>query len=149
VTDPELLQLTDDIAVAHSQITELLSSLDERAPKDFTAAIRAHNNALLSALEASDTALADAERREILRLQAEAEADEAKQRQVRGLQRHKAKLIESQRKREMELGQYIPISQALALSAAIVNIVQTHVADPRTQAKIADAIRLLDRQYGA
>lgn len=114
--DPDLLALKDEIALTDADIARYLSEIEDDEPDDMDAEER------------------DAWRRKQNRARAN----------VHALIENRRRLVETERKRLVDLQQMMTAEQAMTLLAAVEAVVRKHVDDRDTLANIAaDIARLV------
>lgn len=122
--DDDLLVQRAEIAVLEARLAELIEGLDRGETGRLWAELRAHQQAADEAQRANDLP-AMAEHLNAMRQlvqQGAAEAD--RWREVRSLIQDRRRLVESERKRLVDLQQMITTKQALILAGALVAAVQ-------------------------
>lgn len=148
--DQELLALKDEIALTDARIEDLIQRVDIG---EAGALWRKAAKLMEEFHEANgrDDA-ADRQFRILAELEAtitEGVSDYAAWDEVNKMIGQRTKLVEAERKRQVELQQMIPVEQAMVLLAQITNIVQRHVTDRAVRAAIADEfVRLTGRPVG-
>lgn len=143
ISDNELLVQRDDIAIVDSRLAELLARLDsgesganwKRALTEYAALQDALDGVDPAGVRAALAALGGAIRRGLADYAVWAEVSEALELRRR--------LVESERKRLVQLSQMITVEQAMVYSTAILSLVKENVDDPRVLARISDGLRRL------
>lgn len=143
VTDSELLVQREDIAVVDARLAELLAKLDsgesganwKRAKAEYAALQDAIDGGDPAGVRAALAALGGAIRRGL--------SDYATWAEVTEILELRRRLVESERKRLVQLSQMITVEQALVYSTAILALVKENVDDPRALARISDGLRRL------
>lgn len=136
-TDIELLVLREEVSLVDSRLADLLKRVDtneaghwwkelQRVYKEYRAA---EGKADLPAMRHSLY-----EWGSIIQLGL---SDYAAWNEVYNVLEQRRKLVESERKRLVEMQQYVTAEKAMALISSLVGIVQDHVADPKIYAAIA------------
>lgn len=145
--DSELLALRNDIATVEARLEEVLSQVDSgesgRLWRDLQRAHavmqRAQREKNQGALRAALVDLGDLIER--------GASDRAAWADVLSLMRDKRALVESERRRLVEMQQMITSTEAMTLVSALSESVRTHVKDTEALKGIsADLMRLLGRQ---
>lgn len=143
--DPELLVLEQEIRLVDARLQDMAARLDQ-----------GESGALWQKAKQSIREVAAAYRRRaygeatplMLDLKETVEAGVAEQEAWAELGRwidRRKQLVESERKRLVELQQYVPAQRVQVMLQAIGGIIQTHVTDPSTLAAIATGIgRVVD-----
>jgi hypothetical protein len=141
--DSELLVLREEIALLDARIIDLIARVESGEAGAIWGQANEHYLAARAAIRSGDAVelgnALDALGVTIRRGQADYAAwDEIKE--TLDLRR---KLVESERKRLVQLSQMITTEQAMVLMTAIVALVQENVTDRQALAKISDGIRRL------
>jgi hypothetical protein len=139
--DGDLLVLRDEVAVVDTRLAELLSKLDSGESGAAWSEALAQHAALRLALASGDslaqaTAL-DALDKALKRGQAGYHA----WREVGEMLDLRRKLVESERKRLVQLSQMVTAEQAMVLLMAVTRLVKEHVDDQKALIAISDGIR--------
>lgn len=137
LNDPDLLSLNDEIRLNDARIGELVAALDTGETGRIWKALRRQVALLQLANREKDLAAAGAAISEIVRL---TEAGDAEQEVWRSLDRAfdtRRRLVESERKRLVEMNQVISTEQAFLLVARVLGAVKQHVTDPIAYRAIA------------
>lgn len=148
--DADLLALRGDIALVDARLADLLTRVDTgesgavwRALSDAWAALRL-------ARAAKDAAALNAALAEVGALIERAGADSAAWREIHAAVDQRRKLVESERKRLVEMQQMVTAEQAMTFVAALAESVRRNVSDPRAVAAIsADLARFTRGAAGA
>jgi len=128
-TDGDLLSLRDDVALLDTRITDVVSKLDTGEGLDLWAELKAVYQAVLAARDEDNpegVATGLSRMGEVLEQGAAQERVWAK---VIPLLDQRRKLVESERKRLVELQQVITVEKAMVLVSALVHAVSKHVTD--------------------
>lgn len=143
LSDPELLSLSDEIALIDARITDLLSRVDTGEAGQHWRDIRAQYELLVESIRAKN---AEDINRYIGRLGSSIRAghsDYAAWGEIVSLTDSRRKLVESQRKLLLEKQQLITSEEATVLMTSLALAVKENVRDPAVLAKIQTAfIRL-------
>jgi len=138
--DSDLLVLRDDIALVDTRITDLLSRVDtgeagvlwktlKKAYDDYRAAtIKKDALAMADALQTIEASIK------------QGNADYVTWSEVIDLVDRRRRLVESERKRLVEMQQTITTERAMALLGAVVDTIRKHVADRDTLVAISNDI---------
>lgn len=139
-SDPELLNLSDSIAVIRARYRELFRQMEtgslwgdlEAAWGDMEAAQRAKNGKAVVALVS-----------EIGQIIRRGAADSDKWREITGLMEQERKLIETEQKRRVAMQTMLTAEQGRLVIQALLDSVNRHVSDKRITAAIgADIVSL-------
>jgi hypothetical protein len=148
ISDPELLALRDDIGLLDTRIGQVVAALDTGESKESW-------TALLSAVSVLEDQWAklldDGEPPEDMERTVEHIATLVRQGlseayvwgEIRGLLRERNDLVSSERKRLVEMQQYITHERAMLLFGAVMDSVQRHVHDAHALAAVAHDLRAL------
>jgi hypothetical protein len=143
--DGELLELRGEIALIDARLADLLHRVDTGESGALWAKVRAlaRDYAKAHRRDAED---ADEKLNDLLDAIRGGTDDAMAWAEVQGTVEQRRKLVESERKRLVELQQTITVEQALLLIANISDIIRRHVDNPRILAGIsADLARLTGR----
>jgi hypothetical protein len=140
IGDERLLELGDEIALIDSRLADLLSRVDSGENGSLWAS-------LFKAWEkynrASDTLDSLKARSDIDALFEAAESDYLAWGEIHALIDQRRRMVESERKRLVEIQQMITAKEAMTLIAAIQGIVLEHVTDKTTIRNISAAVNAL------
>lgn len=146
INDPELLNLRQEIALAEARITDLLSRVDSGESGELWQETREAWNRFR---EAHYAGLTDDEMEavdELDYLLRRGQADYAVWHEVMVMIEQRRKLVESERRRLVDMQQMITAEQAMALVSAIIDTVRRNVSDRDTLAAIqTDLTKLITR----
>lgn len=143
INDDELLSTRDDIAVVDARITDLLLRVDTgEASKHWFAASSALND-LTKAIRKSDTEGMASSINELKYNIGKGVSDYAAWNDVTSLIDQRRRLVESERKRLLEMQQYITVERINILIGAILHIIYGNVKDRNAIAGIEAGIRKL------
>lgn len=136
INDPELLNLRQEIALAEARITDLLSRVDSGESGKLWKQARAAWQQLNQARNEGDLN-AEAEAADKLsHLLVRGQADYTVWHEVMVMIEQRRKLVESERRRLVDMQQMITAEQAMALVSAIIDTVRRNVSDRDTLAAI-------------
>lgn len=139
LADDTLLELREEIALLDARLVDLLSRVDTGEAGGLWLRARA----AWEASQSADAATALAARLELAQLFTDGVADYEAWAAVSALMTQRQRLVESERKRLVEMQQTITVERAMLLLTAIIESVRTHVNDPTAMAAIsADFLRL-------
>jgi len=148
-TDGELLSLRDEVAMLDVRLSELVAGLDTGESVDVWAALGAAYEDLTGARNSGDSRGMAQALIQIGDLIEKGRAKGPAWREIIGLFDQRRKLVESERKRIVELQQVITAEKAMALITAVVHTVASHVDDRTVLNAIAvDVRRLIDQPGG-
>jgi len=142
-SDPELLAMRDEIAALDARLSELLERVDSGESGLLWTSLRAAWTELQEARRAKDNLKLAAALTRVGDLIEQGFDDRAAWADVLALFQDRRRLVESERRRLVDLQQMITAEQAMVFLAAITDAVKKHVDDRDTLAAIsADLIRL-------
>ena len=127
VDDPALLEQRAEISVLDARLADLLGRVDSGESGAIWRALDAQRLALLIAQQLGNTVDQLAATAAILDLIADGHADYAAWREVGAVLEQRRKLVESERKRLIEMSQVMTSEQALALMNALLLAVRANV----------------------
>lgn len=151
-TNPDLLSLRENVALVDARIVQMLQALDQQGDLGaiwlelqqlFETLMRATQKQDLGGGKAAFEALGDI---------IENGADQFRAwSQISEMMEQRRKLVETERRRLVDMQQMITSEQAMMLVAALVNAVRTHVHEPTVLAAIqSDITRLIvERNHNA
>jgi hypothetical protein len=148
--DPELLGLRDEIALIDARINDVLQRMDRGESSATWETLQKLARGLRRAVAADDRAETVVHTALLQTVVERAGADAAGWREVFALVNQRRVLVESERRRLVQMRQMVSAEQAMTLAAALVAAVKRHVPDRQTQGAISDDIRaLLEHLPGA
>jgi len=147
--DPDLLALRDDVALLDSRLSELVEKIDTGESGSLWQHLHEAHERLVRAKELKEVeSMAEAltEIGELIKFGAD---DYANWEEIIKLLDQRRRLVESERKRLVEMQQMITVERAMVLVSAVVNAVARHIDDRKQLNAIATDIRgLVARQNG-
>jgi hypothetical protein len=141
--DSELLALREEVALIDSRLVDLVRRVDSGEAGELWRSLSAENSALDAARRTGDQAGVLAAIQSIQTLIRRGMGDYAAWDEIVRLVDQRRKLVESERKRLVEMQQLITSDQAMTLLAAVQVSIKTHVSDPMILRAIADDMRRL------
>lgn len=135
--DPDLLALHADIALIDARLSDVLARVDSGESGHIWQELKATYKALQDANRSRDTQAAGQALNEIGSLITRGHLDYAAWADVRTLVEQRRKLVESERKRLVDMQQVITSEQAMLLIARLYDSVTQHVSDRTALAAIA------------
>lgn len=141
--DTELLALRDEIALLDARLGDVLGTVDTGESSKIWKELQAANSELQIAVAAKDNARVNRAVREISRLIDSGSADVEAWNDVYNLLDQRRRLVESERKRLVELQQYMTAEKAMTLLSVVLDTIQTHVTDRSILAAISADFRKL------
>jgi hypothetical protein len=150
VADDELLALREDIALVDARLSDVLRRVDSGESGQLWSRLQGQYAEMLKARRAGD-ALAQAEAlNEIGSLIRAGAADYQAWDEIGRLLEQRRRLVESERKRLVEMQQVLSLEQALVLMGVVLDIIRRNVSDRSILAAIsADITRLVAHSTGA
>ena len=141
--DAELLNLREDIALLDARLSDVLARVDSGESGKVWKELKDAYKALQQANKAQDMMAASEALAEIGSLITHGHLDYAAWADVRTLLEQRRKLVESERKRLVEMQQMMTAGQAQLLIARLYDVVTQHVSDRSTVAAIGAALQTL------
>lgn len=146
VNDPDLLELRTSVALLDSRLEDLIHRVDSGESGEAWALARRMLEVLKDAMSAGDVATAGAAMKELERIIARGMADYAAWHEIGSTLEQRRKMVESERKRLVEMQQFISHEKALLLIGAITEVIRRNVTDRTALAAISlDLTRLMAR----
>lgn len=145
VADPELLALKDDIALLDTRLGEVIANLDT-GRSQATWEILGHQWGKFAAeWKTMDWTAQEKAVDSVSKLIADGLSEGYVWSEIRGLLKERSELVANERKRLVELQQYVTSERALLFVQAVMASVKQHVTEPTTlRAIAADLARLSD-----
>ena len=141
--DPELLALTDEIGVIDARMVDLLKRVDTGESGATWAALRKTYRAYQDALAKPDIGEMKVQLSHMGDLITEGIAEEAAWQDIRSCLEQRRRLVESERKRLVEMQQLVSADQAMLMVRSLVASVREHVHDPAILRRITDDLSRL------
>jgi len=141
--DGELLALREDIALTDARLSDLLSRVDTGESGGLWRSLMAARDELLACRQASDIKGQMAALNLIMELITQDHADYRAWGEVAAVLDQRRRLVESERKRLVEMQQMISSERMMVLLGAVVGVIQEHVRDRATLAGITTGIQKL------
>lgn len=141
--DGDLLQLRDEVAVVDTRLAELFTRLDTGETGAAWSKAMEQYAALQDAIAAGDAALLKASLDAMGGSLRRGQAGYHAWHEVAELLDLRRKLVESERKRLVQLSQMVTAEQAMVLVIAVTKLVKEYVDDQRALVAISDGIRRL------
>lgn len=143
LSDPELLNLTDEIALVDSRLAELVNRQDSKASaKVWNELVEGYNN-LAYAFDRNDTKRMKTILIDIGKVVLQAEYDYRNWDEIRALIDQRRQLVESRRKHLIEMQQMLKVEDAMTLVAALLSSIKEHIKDKNALNAISADIRRL------
>jgi hypothetical protein len=144
--DPDLLNLRDDIATIDARMADVLQRVDSGESSRIWNDLKATYKAMQSANQRGDMTEARVLLSELGTLINRGHLDYAAWADVRTLIEQRRKLVESERKRLVDMQQMMTNEQAVVLIARLYDSVARHVSDPDVHRAIAADLGQLTHQ---
>ncbi len=141
--DPELLYLRDDIAVVDARLEDLIKRVDTGESGALWEALHRARQELILAKRSGDSLKQMQWMNAILELIGQGHSDYQAWREIGGVLEQRRRLVESERKRLVEMQQMITTEKAMLLIGAVVGIIKDNVKDPVALAAISTGIDLI------
>lgn len=142
--DGELLALREEVSLVDSRLAELLHRLDTNEAGHWWKELKRIHLEYLDAERKAEIPLMRFWLIEWGRVINSGLTDYALWEEIQGILEQRRRLVESERKRLVEMSQVITSERAMLLISALVSVVQDHVTDPKVIAAIsADVGKLI------
>jgi len=138
--DPELLNLAGEIGLVEARIAELLEGVDRDAVGRVWAKIRATYDDLDLAMKTGDSNGTIACMVELGKLTRTGNRDYYAWEEIVKLIEQRRKLVDSERKRRVDMQNMITADRAMLLVSAIVGVIRDNVADRKVLTRISNEI---------
>lgn len=141
--DTKLLELREEVSLVDSRLADLLSRVDTNEAGYWWKELQRIHREYHEAVKKSDIAAMSKSLAELWHIIQSGVSDYAAWNEVYGVLEQRRKLVESERKREVEMHQTITAERAMLLIGALTGIIQSHVTDNGIRAAIAADVRKL------
>lgn len=135
--DAELLHLTNEIALVDTRMSELLDSLSEESGTQLWKRLKRHVNYYKRAVRSRHAKDAQEHLDKLFDLIEDGADEYAKWASIMDMIEHRRRVVESERKRMVEMQQMITTQQAMVFLAAVTASVKKHVSDRKALVGIA------------
>lgn len=143
--DAQLLELRDEVSLIDARIVDLLGRVDTGESGKVWKELKAAHSELVEANAKGDSIGIVTAMYRIGTLIGEGADDYAAWNEVLTVVEQRRRMVESERKRLVELQQTLTIDQAMLMIGALTGIIRAHVTDTRTLAAIsADFDRIIE-----
>jgi hypothetical protein len=141
VTDPDVLNLSRDLALLDTRLEQLLTRIDENESEaDWRRAGDAYRK-LRAAMTSGDGAGITDALTALGRAFSSASAVDSNWRDIRDALQERRLIVESERRRLVDLHQMVTVEELMVFASALVSIVNQEVPDPRIRTSIALKVR--------
>jgi hypothetical protein len=141
--DGELLALREDIALTDARLSDLLSRVDTGESGAIWTALNAARLELIACKQGGDLKGQMAALNLIMELISQGHTDYRAWGEVASVLDQRRRLVESERKRLVEMQQMISSERMMILLGAVVGVIQEHVRDTATLSGITAGIQKL------
>jgi hypothetical protein len=135
--DPDLLNMSEDIALLDTRLSERLARLDSGESGVLWKKAQTAYYTMRQAMRAGDTPAAGVAMDELGGLITRGHTDHLAWGEIQDLLDQRRRLVDSERKRRVEAEQNITVEKALLLVGAIGQVIKTHVTDRQLLAAIS------------
>ena len=142
-TDARLLELRDDIALLDARLADVLGRVDTGESGALWQQLMRWRGEVIAAARVGDSVAKAAAMNALLDLVGQGHADYRAWAEVGAVLEQRRKLVESERKRLVEMQQTLTVEKAMLLIGAIGGIIKAHVTDRTQLAKISADISTL------
>jgi hypothetical protein len=143
LADPDLLNLNREIALVDSRMEDLLKRVDSGESGRIWDALRTLNRDLRDAQRRRDSVMVAETMEEISKTISAGNADYAAWGEIASLVNQRRGLVESERRRLLDMQNMVTAEQAMLLIAAVVDSIRRNVNDRHVLAAISDDISRL------
>ena len=143
IDDSRLLELRDEIGLIDVRLSELLSQIGTGESGRRWQQLQTAHSGIKSAIASRDSALLSTALTTLASVIEGGLMEQALWGEILTVIDHRRRLVESERKRHVEMQMMITSERAMVLLAAIVGVIKTHVTEPSTLASISSSIRAL------
>lgn len=146
INDNDLLELRTSVALVDARLEDLIRRVDTGESGQAWGEARKTLAVLREAMSSGDVPLANAAMKELDRIIARGLSDYAAWSEIGNSLEQRRKLVESERKRLVEMQQFISHERALLLIGSITEIIRHNVTDRQVLNAISlDLVRLMSR----
>lgn len=150
VSDPELLNLTHEIALIDARLEDVIARVDAGGAMTLWAQLESVNGRLNHARRSGDTTAIPNIVAELSRLITAGNQEAESWIEVQTLVESRRRLVETERKRRVDMQTMVTADQAMLLVAALTESVRRHVRDKDTLRSITnDFARITEATGGA
>jgi hypothetical protein len=139
--DPRLLELRDEIALVDARMSELLQRLEGSESGENWRRVQEATVSLDVAIRSKDAQMMEVALSDLRSYTRQGQADMHQWQEIQEVLDLRRKLVESERKRLVEMQQMITAERAMILLGAITSIIKEHVHDRTILAAISTGIR--------
>lgn len=149
MTDPDLLNLNDEISIITARINDLLERFESGESGMLWRKLRAAAKELVTARNTGDADGLAYWLNELLTLIDKGATEAARFAEIEHLLQQRRKLVDSERKRRVEMQNFITPDQVMLLAQALGRLVAQHVPDGEPRRSIIAGMQQLlsDRKY--
>ena len=145
--DPRLLELRDDLSLLDARLADVLSRVDTGESGALWQQLMQRRSEVIAAGRAGDSVAKAAAMNALLDLVSQGHADYRAWAEVGAVLEQRRKLVESERKRLIEMQQTLTVEKAMLLVGAIGGIIKAHIHDRAVLSAISRDIQsLTDRE---
>jgi hypothetical protein len=147
VSDPELLNITDEIALVQSRIHQLLEKLESQESFTRIKEIKTEWGNYKRALKREDTVAAGEAMRKLNHYIGEADHEYLVWEDLYKALGMRARLTKQEQKRRMEMHTLISTEEAISFVTEVMLVVKEHVTEDKVKAEIYnDVMKILERR---
>ena len=136
-SDPELLNLSDDLAALDAVIARVAGRLGTGEAGDWVQRLVAKRDQLQNLLASGQTQAADGPLRELFALIDGARSQVSAEIEFASLLDQRRKLVEAEQKRRVSMGSMLTVEQGVLMLSTFVDAMKRHVTDRKILMKIA------------
>jgi hypothetical protein len=135
-SDPRLLELRDEVALTDARLADLLGRVDTGESGALWQSLQALRMEVIACKKAGDSIGQAKALNALLDMVGQGHADYRAWAEIGGVIEQRRKLVESERKRLIEMQQTLTVERAMLLIGAISGVIKAHVHDRTTLAAI-------------
>ena len=135
-SDPRLLELRDEVALTDARLADLLARVDTGESGALWQSLQALRMEVIACKRAGDSVGQTVALNALLDTVGQGHADYRAWAEIGGVIEQRRKLVESERKRLVEMQQTLTVERAMLLIGAISGVIKAHVHDRTTLAAI-------------
>lgn len=138
VIDPELLNLTEDIGAMDAILSQVAGRLASGETGQWIQQLVAKRERIIDLFDSGQTLRAHEELGKLFRIIDDGATQSAAEKEFAALLDKRRKLVESERKRRVEMGALVTVEEAMLMISTFIETVKLHVRDNNTLIAIAE-----------
>ena len=138
--DSELLAMREELLVMDSRLADLISRVESGESGELWKKIKKSFEDFSAALKAGDSDEIARNLSEMQRLITRGQGDYQTWREVSNVIEQRRKLVESERKRMLEMQQFLSVEQGMTMVLSVAGIVKRYITDPEQLASVSNEL---------